>query len=128
MAKVSELIDTAKSLGQEFIAITDHGSMSALWEAQKYGEKVGMKVIHGCEYYYEYDEPFGKKTHGHLLVLAKNDVGLTNMFKLHQWASKENFHRNPRINWEQLQLHNEGLIVTSACLGSEFNQHIMAGM
>jgi DNA polymerase-3 subunit alpha len=125
MAKVKELIDTAQSLGQTFLAITDHGSMSALWEAQKYGDQVGVHIIHGCEFYYEYETPFEKKTHGHLLVLAKDNVGLANMYTMHQWACKENFSRNPRITWDVLKEHSEGLIVTSACLGSEFNQFIM---
>jgi DNA polymerase III subunit alpha len=130
MAQVEELIDTAKGLGQEFIAITDHGSMSSLWRAQEHGDKVGIKVIHGCEFYWEYSKEAvsaGAKGNGHLLILAKDNVGLQNMFRMHKWASKENFFRNPRITWEVLKEHAEGLIVTSACLGSEFNQFIMAG-
>ena len=127
MSLTSELIDRAKSLGQKALAISDHGSMSALWEAQQHGDSVNMKIIHACEFYYQYDEPFGKKEHGHLLILAKNDIGLRNMFRMHQWASRYNFKRKARITWEMLKQHAEGLIVTSACLGSEFNQFIMAG-
>lgn len=124
MGKVEELILTAKELGQNFIAITDHGSTSALWEAQQAGDKHGIKVIHGCEYYYE-SERDGENSH--LLILAKNNEGLKNMFKMQEKAYVENFHKKPRINWEILQEHSEGLIVTSACLGSPFNQYLING-
>lgn len=124
LSKIEELIVTAKSLGQTFISITDHGSMSGLWEAQKLGDKHGIKIIHGCEFYYEREND-GKN--GHLVVLAKNNVGLSNMFKLQERAYVENFYRKPRINWEMLQEHHEGLIVTSACLASTFCQYIIDG-
>lgn len=124
LSKIEELILTAKSHGQTAIAITDHGSMSGLWEAQKLGDKHGIKIIHGCEFYYEREND-GKN--GHLVVLAKDNVGLSNMFKLQERAYVENFYRKPRINWEMLQEHHEGLIVTSACLASTFCQYIIDG-
>ena len=124
LGKVRELLTTAKSLGQDFIAITDHGSTSGLWEAQTIADELDMQLIHGCEYYYERE---GDGKNGHLLVLAKNDVGLQNMFKMQKIATTENFYRKPRINWDILKAHSEGLIVTSACLGSPFNQYIMNG-
>src|SRR6185312_2008200 len=126
MSKVRELFETAKSFGQKALAITDHGNMSALWEAQNIADELDMKMIHGCEFYWEH-EAEGIDGNGHILILAKNNVGLRNMFLMHKWACKENFHRNPRINWELLKTHSEGLIVTSACLGSEFNQLILKG-
>ncbi len=124
MGKVRELFETAKSLGQNALAISDHGSMSGLWEAQCVADSLDMKAIHGCEFYYE--RTFDGKN-GHQVILAKNNVGLENMFKMHQWASKENFYKKPRINWEVLKEHAEGLVVTTSCLGSDFNQYIMAG-
>src|SRR5690554_3153451 len=65
LSKIEELILTAKSHGQTALAITDHGSMSGLWEAQKLGDKHGIKIIHGCEFYYEREND-GKN--GHLVV------------------------------------------------------------
>lgn len=124
MGKVRELLETAKSLGQTALAITDHGSTSGLWEAQKTADELGMKAIHGEEFYYERE---GDGKNGHLLVLAKNDKGLENIFKMQAYASKHNFYYKPRINWDILKDHAEGLIVTSACLGSAFNQYIMNG-
>lgn len=124
MGKIRELLTTAKSLGQTFIAITDHGTTSGLYEAQKLSDEIGIKIIHGIEFYYEREND-GKN--GHLLVLAKNDTGLTNIFKMQEYASRYNFHRKPRINWEILKEHSEGLIITSTCLGSAFNQLIISG-
>jgi DNA polymerase-3 subunit alpha len=124
LSKVHELLDTAKSLGQTHLAITDHGSTSGLWEAQEYADKIGMRIIHGSEFYYERE---GDGKNGHLLVLAKNDKGLENIFKMQEYGYVHNFYRKPRINFDVLIEHKEGLIVTSACLGSAFNQFIMEG-
>lgn len=130
MGKVRELLTTAKEHGQTFMALTDHGVMSGLWEAQKIADELDMKMIHGCEFYWQYSEECiagGAKGNGHILILAKNNKGLENMMRLSEWAGKHNFSRNPRITIDKLQEHREGLIVTSACLGSEFNQFIMQG-
>lgn len=124
MGKLEELILRAKELGQTSMAVTDHGSTSGLWEAQKLGDKHGIHIIHGSEFYYEREND-GKN--GHLLILAKNDVGLRNMFKMQEIAYVDNFYYQPRINWDILKEHKEGLIVTSACLGSTFCQYIMNG-
>jgi DNA polymerase-3 subunit alpha len=124
MGKVRELLTTAKELGQDFIAITDHGTTSGLYEAQKVADEVGIKLIHGIEFYYERE---GDGKNGHLLVLAKSNRGLENIFKMQQYSSRYNFYKKPRINWDILQEHSEGLIVTSTCLGSAFNQLILQG-
>lgn len=122
--KVEELIKRALEHGQEHLAITDHGSMSGLWQAQKLGDKYGLHIIHGCEFYYEREND-GKN--GHLVVLAKNNEGLKNMFKMQEIAYVDNFYKKPRINWDILVEHSEGLIVTSSCLASTFCQYIMSG-
>lgn len=124
LSKIEELIKTAVEHGQKHLAITDHGSMSGLWQAQQLGDKHGIHIIHGCEFYYEREND-GKN--GHLVVLAKNNKGLENMFKMQEIAYVENFYRKPRINWEILKEHSEGLIVTSSCLASTYCQYIMAG-
>lgn len=121
MIKVEELIQTVKSYGQTFVAITDHGNTSALWEAQKYGDEHGVKVIFGCEFYMQLDD----NSNGHQLVLAKNNRGLENLFKLQRLA-QDNFYKKPRITWDDLHAHKDGLIITTTCLASPFNQYILA--
>lgn len=124
MGKVRELFQTAKEHGQTALAITDHGTSAGAWEAQQVADELGMKMIHGQEFYYERERD-GKN--GHLLILAKNDEGLRNIFRMQEYASVHNFYYKPRINWEILKAHSEGLIVTSACLGSPFNQYLING-
>jgi DNA polymerase-3 subunit alpha len=124
MSKLKELVQNAKELGQNALAITDHGTTSGLYEAQKLGDEYGIKIIFGNEFYYlrEHDNK-----NGHLLVLAKNNAGLRNIFKLQEYSYVHNFYYKPRINWDMLKHYSEGLIVTSACLGSAFNQMIVKG-
>lgn len=124
MGRVEELFQRAKELSQPALACTDHGSTSALWIAQKMGEKYGVKPILGTEFYYEREND---GANGHLIVLAKNDKGLENIFKLQEFAYVDNFYKKPRINWKKLVEHKEGLIVCSACLASTFAQYIVNG-
>ena len=123
--KIEELILRAKELGQQAIAITDHGSTSGLYEAQKIGEKHGIKVIQGTEFYCERED--GESRLSHLIVLAKNNTGLRNIFKLQEYAFIENFYRKPRINLDKLFEFREGLVVTSACLANQLSQYILKG-
>ena len=124
MASIRDIITRAKELGHSAVAITDHGSTSGLWEAQKIGKELDFKVILGTEFYYEREND-GKN--GHLVVLAKNNEGLKNIFKLQEYAYVDNFYRKPRINFDKLVEHKEGLIVLSACLASTISQYIMNG-
>ena len=80
LAKVDELFRTAAELGQPALAVTDHGSTSALYVAQQAGMKYGVKPILGTEFYCA-SEQEGKRN-AHLVVLAKNNKGLENIFKL----------------------------------------------
>lgn len=123
MGKIREMFELAKSYGQNALAISDHGTTSGLWEAQCVADELDMKAIMASEFYYEREND-GKN--GHLLILAKNDEGLANIFKMQELAH-QNFYMKPRINWDILKEHSEGLIVTSACLASPFNQMIMDG-
>ena len=124
MGKIRELLETAKALGQTFVAITDHGTTSGLYEAQQIGDEIGIKVILGCEFYYKREID---SKNGHLLILAKNDVGLRNIYKMQEYAHVYNFYYKPRIDFNILKQFSEGLIVTSACLGSPFNQYLLKG-
>jgi DNA polymerase-3 subunit alpha len=128
MCNIDELFATAKQLDQPFVAVTDHGSMSGLLVAQEASKRHGVKSIMGCEYYCSgEDEEEGDKKNYHLIVLAKDNVGLMNMMKLMEYAYVKNFYKHPRIDLEALRIHQEGLVVLSACLGGEVAQHIMAG-
>ena len=122
MGKIKELVQTAKELGQTALGLTDHGTTSGLWTFQKECRANGIKPILGSEFYYVREND---GENGHIILLAKNNKGLENIFKLQDYAYVQNFSRKPRIDWETLLLHKEGLVVSSACLGSTFAQYIL---
>ena len=109
MARIEELIITAKSFGQTGIAITDHGSSSGLYSAWKLGKKHDFNVLLGEEFYFENDIEDLKT--GHLILIAKNEEGLKNIFRLQRMAY-DNFYYKPRINLDMLKECHEGLVCT----------------
>lgn len=124
LAKIEELILKAKSLGQKFIAITDHGSSSGLFEAAELGKKHSFDVLLGEEFYFENTSSELKL--GHLILIAKDEVGLRNLFKL-QHMAYDNFYYKPRINIDMLKECHEGLICTTACIANQIGQYILRG-
>lgn len=124
LAKIEELILKAKSLGQSAIAITDHGSTSGLYDAQQLGDKHGFKILLGCEFYLE--DPSDSKKNGHVILLAKDQKGLENLFLL-QAAAYQNFYYKPRVSMAHLAAHSEGLVCTSACMANPIPRALLAG-
>lgn len=130
---VSRIPAYAKSLGMKAIAQTDHGNMSGSYAFYKQCIKDDIKPILGIEAYYtmhdrtvkEKDE-FGNNYY-HLVLLAKNATGLKNLMKLSSFAYTTGFYHKPRIDDNLLQDYSEGVIATSACLGSAVSQLILAG-
>jgi DNA polymerase-3 subunit alpha len=108
------------------IAITDHGSLSGHREMFRAAKEKGIKPILGVEGYITKDRLHheDKKSkndpldlnYNHLIILAKNDVGLQNLNKLNEIAWTEGFFKKPRIDWEVLEKYKDGLIITSGCL------------
>jgi len=132
-ASVKGLIAKAKADGMTALALTDHGNMFGAKEFYDVCRKEGLKPIIGCETYVAETSRHNKKdakvdrSGYHLILLAKNLVGYRNLLKLVSAAYTEGFYYKPRIDKELLELYHEGLIVSSACLGGEVPQHIMAG-
>ena len=122
MARIEELILRAKELGQNGIAITDHGSSSGLYSAWKLGVKHNFNVLLGEEFYFENEIPDLKT--GHLILIAKNEEGLKNIFRLQRMAY-DNFYYKPRINIEMLKDCHEGLVCTTACIANQIGQLIL---
>ncbi len=132
-ASVRGLIAKAKNDGMTALALTDHGNMFGIKEFYDVCKKEGVKPILGCEVYVAEGSRHSKKdakvdrSGYHLILLAKNLQGYRNLLKLVSTAYTEGFYYKPRIDKELLEKCCEGLIVTSACLGGEVPQHIMAG-
>jgi DNA polymerase-3 subunit alpha len=135
ISTVQELVDQAVEHGHNALAITNHGldSMGDLFAFQQYAKKKGIKPILGNESYLveELITMSGKKRvrtkNNHIILLAANEAGWKNLCKLSYISNvdEEHFYYKPRITFEELFEHKEGLVVGSACLASVFSQHLL---
>ena len=128
--RVTDLVDYALELGQDAIAITDHGVMFAIADFYKYATKQGIKPIIGCEVYTAIGSMTEKTTddesrYGHLVLLAKNDVGYHNLMKIVSLGFVDGFYYKPRIDKECLKAHSEGIIALSACLAGDIPRKLL---
>ncbi len=130
--KIKEIPKLAKSLGQEAIAITDHGNMFGVVEFYKACKAEGVKPIIGCEVYVAPGSRFERArvndiSYSHLVLLAKNEIGYKNLSFLVSAGFTEGFYVKPRIDIELLKAHSEGLICLSACLSGFIPKSIILG-
>lgn len=127
-AQIKKLISKAVETGMTSLAITDHGNMYGVVNFVQEAKKQKIKPIIGCETYVAHGSRFEKNNRGHhLILLAKTLQGYHNLAILSTLAFKEGFYYHPRIDKEILRTYSEGIIASSACLGGEIPQAIMAG-
>lgn len=130
LIKPADLFRRAKELGQEAIAVTDHGTLAGLWDSLKESKKTGVKLIAGCEFYFVDDVNNKDARMRHVILLAKNEVGYRNLLRCSA-EGYDNFNVLfkkvfSRIDWKILEKYSEGLICLTACsngiLGQLINQ------
>ena len=131
-----EYVERAQELGMSALAITDHGSLSGHREMYRAAKEKGIKPILGVEGYItedrfdqrDKDERKGPLDliYNHIILLAKDKVGLENLNKLNEIAWTEGFYKKPRIDYEVLEKYSEGLIITSGCLSGALAKAIEA--
>jgi DNA polymerase-3 subunit alpha len=124
LGKVDEILDRAKELGMDAMALTDHGNMHGAVEWCVMAKDRGIKPIVGCEMYiaknmHSHGNSPDDKHRYHLTLLVQNEVGYKNLMKLVTMANLEGFYYKPRIDKEALKKHSEGLIALSGCHGGE---------
>lgn len=113
-----QYIERCAELGQPAIAITNHGNVSSVYKWYKKCKKEEVIPILGCEFYIvENEKEIRERGYNHITVLVKNSIGYKNLNFL-VTKSYENFYYKPRITWQDLFDHQEGLIVLSGCLSS----------
>src|SRR5688572_27822318 len=144
-ARLDELVAKAVADGQPAIGITDHGNMYGTLEFYKECRAQGVKPIIGTEAYMAYDHRSerptrrgrvddsggdtegGKKLYYHLTLLAESDQGYRNLIQLSSKAFLEGYYYKPRLDWDLLSTHSEGVIATTGCLGGHVLQSLLRG-
>jgi len=132
-ASVGSLVKRAVEFGMPGLALTDHGNMFGALKFYKECKKAGINPIVGSEFYVagatrrDKSGTEGGNKYYHLVLLAKNEVGYRNLIMLSSRSYTEGFYYKPRIDWELLESHHEGLICSTACIGGEVPQYILLG-
>ncbi|MDR0350976.1 MAG: DNA polymerase III subunit alpha, partial [Coriobacteriales bacterium] len=117
--KIEAMAKQAQEFGMTALAITDHGYMYGVPAFFDACTKQGVKPIIGCEIYFTPDGELRRDRKPelyHMILLAKNTTGYHNLIKVVSAAAVEGFYYKPRVTFESLRQHAEGLIATSACL------------
>lgn len=128
--RIGSMMDRVKELGQDAIAITDHGVMYGCIDFYKAAKAAGIKPIIGCEVYVA-RRRMDDRIHGidnesyHLVLLCKDRTGYENLCMLVSQAFINGFYGKPRVDLELLRKYHEGLIATSACLAGAVSHSLM---
>lgn len=130
--RIKDMAEQAKSLGQTALAITDHGVMYGAVAFYKSCKAAGIKPIIGCEVYVAPRERTEREysvggNYSHLILLCKNEIGYHNLCYLVSEGFTSGFYVKPRIDWQLLHDHAEGLICLSGCVAGEIQQKIING-
>ncbi len=144
-ARLDDLVAKAAADGMPALGITDHGNMYGVLDFYRACKDHEIKPIIGCELYQadesRHERPSrrgkvddsggstdgGKKLYYHLIALAENNTGYKNLIQLASRAYMEGYYYKPRVDWEVLSDHSEGVIATTGCLGGHVLQSLMAG-
>jgi DNA polymerase-3 subunit alpha len=128
--KVAAAMQTAKELGQQYLAMTDHGVLYGAVEFYKQAYKHGIKPIIGCEVYVArngMDEKTSQADNMHLVLLAEDNEGYKNLMRLVSKSHLEGFYYKPRLDKKLLRQYSKGLIGLSACLKGEVTEACAEG-
>lgn len=128
LQKVPQLLDWAQECGMQAVGLTDHGTISGALEFYKDAKSRGIKPVIGIETYMaprkHTDKDASKdRSRYHLILLASNQKGLENLFRLSSIANLDGYYYKPRIDHELLEKYNEGIICLSGCIGGEVGEH-----
>ena len=128
--KIKEYVKRLKELGMDSGAITDHGVMFGVIDFYKEAKAQGIKPILGCEVYVAPNSRFDKEVTGgedryyHLVLLAENNQGYSNLMKIVSRGFTEGYYYKPRVDMEVLNQFHEGIICLSACLAGEVQRDL----
>ncbi|MBQ3583221.1 MAG: DNA polymerase III subunit alpha [Lachnospiraceae bacterium] len=131
--KIKEIVSRAKELGMDSLAITDHGVMYGVIDFYKAAKDAGIRPIIGCEVYvapgsrFEKEAGANENKYYHLVLLAENNTGYSNLMKIVSKGFVDGFYYKPRVDYEILEQYSEGIIALSACLAGEVQRYLAKG-
>jgi DNA polymerase III subunit alpha len=114
--RISDLVARAAELEMPSVSLTDHGSMAGAVQLWKATRDTGVKPVIGCEVYVADDRKASTKGNAHLTLLAADNAGYANLIQLSSLGYLEGYYYKPRVDWELLERHSNGLIALSGCL------------
>jgi DNA polymerase-3 subunit alpha len=114
--RIPDLVARAAELEMPAVSLTDHGSMAGAVQLFKAAKGSGVKPVVGCEVYVADDRRAQQKGYAHLTLLAADNAGYANLIKLSSLGYLEGYYYKPRVDWELLERHSEGVIALSGCL------------
>ena len=132
--KIKEYVARVKELGMDSAAITDQGVMFGVIDFYRAAKASGINPVLGCEVYVapnsRFDREIGKDEdrYYHLVLLAENNTGYSNLMKIVSKGFVEGFYYKPRVDMEVLNRYHEGIIALSACLAGEVQRYLARGM
>ena len=132
--KIKEYVEKIKALGMTAGAITDHGVMYGVIDFYKAAREAGINPVLGCEVYVAPGSRLDREmVHGedrfyHLVLLAENNTGYSNLMKIVSKGFVEGYYYKPRVDMEVLEKYHEGIIALSACLAGEVQRNLVRGM
>ena len=128
--RIDRLLDRVEALGMTSCAITDHGAMYGVVEFYQQCVKRGIHPVIGCEVYIcrdRLDKSATARDMSHLILLCENQTGYQNLIKMVSLGFTEGFYYRPRIDYNLLRAHSEGLIALSACLSGDLPKLLLSG-
>jgi len=142
-ARVGDLVAEVARQEMPAIAMTDHGNVFGAFDFYKQAKKAGVKPIIGIEAYVAPESRFEKRrvkwaqggdddvsgggAYTHMTLLAENNEGLGNLFRLSSLASLEGYYYKPRMDRELLSQYSKGIIATTGCPGGEVQTRLRMG-
>ena len=132
--KIKEYVEKIKALGMTAGAITDHGVMYGVIDFYKAAREAGINPVLGCEVYVapgsrlDREMVHGEDRYYHLVLLAENNTGYSNLMKIVSKGFVEGYYYKPRVDMEVLEKYHEGIIALSACLAGEVQRNLVRGM
>lgn len=132
--KIKEYVEKIKTLGMTAGAITDHGVMYGVIDFYKAAREAGINPVLGCEVYVapgsrlDREMVHGEDRYYHLVLLAENNTGYSNLMKIVSKGFVEGYYYKPRVDMEVLEKYHEGIIALSACLAGEVQRNLVRGM